>query len=91
MSTQNRTAHRGGKNSKLDSVPLTKSQKNDSKMDTNKILDNPKAQPTAEQMRIAQIIDRRTDDSKLKEKIKQVYYIIDNVEFVLLAKKKSIY
>ncbi|EEB12834.1 lingerer, putative [Pediculus humanus corporis] len=72
MSTQNRTAHRGGKNSKLDSVPLTKSQKNDSKMDTNKILDNPKAQPTAEQMRIAQIIDRRTDDSKLKEKIKQI-------------------
>ncbi|KAK6642787.1 hypothetical protein RUM43_004289 [Polyplax serrata] len=72
MSTQPRTAQRGGKNSKLDSVPLTKSQKNDAKTDPPKALDNPKAQPTAEQMRIAQIIDRRTDDNKLKEKIKQI-------------------
>lgn len=76
MSTQPRTAPRGGKNSKLDSVSMTKSQKNDSKSDPPKTLDNPKAQPTAEQMRIAQIIDRRTDDTKLKEKIKQVIHFL---------------
>lgn len=72
MSTQARTAQRGGKNSKLDSVSSTKTQKSDAKSDPPKILDNPKAQPTAEQMRIAQIIDTKTDDPSLKDKIKRV-------------------
>lgn len=74
MSTQARTAPRGGKNSKTDSV-ANKTQKTDAKLDPPKTLDNPKAQPTAEQMRIAQIIEPQTDDSKLKEKIRQVLYI----------------
>lgn len=72
MSTQTRTATRGGKNSKLDSVPLTKSQKNDAKSVSSKLLDNPKIQPTAEQLRLAQIIDVKTDDAKVKENIKKV-------------------
>lgn len=71
MSTQARTAQRGGKN-KSDSVSSTKTQKADAKSDPPKILDNPKAQPTAEQMRIAQIIDTKPDDRSLQEKIKKV-------------------
>ncbi|KAL0279069.1 UNVERIFIED_CONTAM: hypothetical protein PYX00_000700 [Menopon gallinae] len=70
MNTQTRTAQRGGKNSKLDSISSSKTQKNDAKSE-NKSLD-PRTQPTAEQMRIAQLISKEEDDTNLKEKVKQV-------------------
>lgn len=69
MSTQNRTASRGGK--KQDAVLNAKAHKTDQKSDPPK--DNPKAQPTAEQMRIAQIIETGTnDDSHIRDKVRQV-------------------
>nr|CAD7196532.1 unnamed protein product [Timema douglasi] len=71
MSSVGRSASRGGKGGKLDACTTSKPQKADSKSDSPKGLD-PKIQPTAEQMRIAQIIDTRTEDPDLKDKIKQV-------------------
>ncbi|CAG2057971.1 unnamed protein product, partial [Timema podura] len=70
MSSVGRSASRGGKGGKLDACTTSKPQKADSKSDSPKGLD-PKIQPTAEQMRIAQIIDTRTEDPDLKDKIKQ--------------------
>ncbi|XP_014272861.1 protein lingerer isoform X4 [Halyomorpha halys] len=48
----------------------TKASKADNKQESMK--QSEKAQPTAEQMRIAQIIDTKTEDPYLKEKLKQV-------------------
>ncbi|XP_046403980.1 protein lingerer isoform X6 [Ischnura elegans] len=73
MSSASRTTTRGGKGGKPESNIGGKSQKSDAKSDSPKALDlNPKIQPTAEQMRIAQIIDTRSEDPDLKDKIKQV-------------------
>ncbi|XP_071442037.1 protein lingerer isoform X2 [Hetaerina americana] len=73
MSSASRTTTRGGKGGKPESTAGGKSQKSDAKSDSPKALDlNPKIQPTAEQMRIAQIIDTRSEDPDLKDKIKQV-------------------
>lgn len=74
MNTQTRTAQRGGKNSKVDSISSSKTQKSDAKSE-NKSLD-PRTQPTAEQMRIAQLISKEEDDTNLKEKVKQVKFPI---------------
>lgn len=72
MSSGNRSTSRGGKGAKLE-ASTNKPQKADTKTESPKALDhNPKTQPTAEQMRIAQIIDTRTEDPDLKDKIKQV-------------------
>ncbi|XP_063238119.1 protein lingerer isoform X3 [Bacillus rossius redtenbacheri] len=71
MSSVNRSTARGGKGAKLDACSSNKTQKSDSKSDSPKSLD-PKIQPTAEQMRIAQIIETKFEDADLKDKIKQV-------------------
>ncbi|XP_046996381.1 protein lingerer isoform X3 [Schistocerca americana] len=73
MSTVNRTTSRGGKGAKQESSATGKSQKTDTKSESPKSLDHhPKTQPTAEQMRIAQIIETKPEDPDLKDKIKQV-------------------
>ncbi|KAK7867696.1 hypothetical protein R5R35_011563 [Gryllus longicercus] len=73
MSSASRSTSRGGKGAKQDASVANKQQKTDTKTDSPKTLDhNPKIQPTAEQMRIAQIIDTRTEDPDLRDKIKQV-------------------
>ncbi|XP_021931150.1 protein lingerer isoform X4 [Zootermopsis nevadensis] len=72
MSSGSRSTSRGGKGTKLEPSSTNKPQKADAKTESPKTLDhNPKTQPTAEQMRIAQIIDTRTEDPNLKDKIKQ--------------------
>nr|BAN21207.1 protein lingerer [Riptortus pedestris] len=58
---------KGGDNSQTSGKTVKSS---DSKQDASKQSD--KSQPTAEQMRIAQIIDTKTEDPFLKEKLKQV-------------------
>ncbi|CAB3374253.1 Hypothetical predicted protein [Cloeon dipterum] len=76
MSSVIRAGPRGGKgaakSSSGDLTPSNKAQKTETtKTDTPKASDNvPKA--TAEQMRLAQIIDTRTEDPDMKNKIKQV-------------------
>ncbi|KAF4528213.1 hypothetical protein B566_EDAN016834, partial [Ephemera danica] len=76
MSSVSRAGPRGGKGTAKatdTSGSGSKPQKTDTKTDTAKASDlNPKTQPTAEQMRIAQIIDTRTEDPDMKNKIKQV-------------------
>ncbi|PSN51238.1 hypothetical protein C0J52_10552 [Blattella germanica] len=73
MSSGNRSTSRGGKGAKLEASSTNKPQKADTKTESPKALDhNPKTQPTAEQMRIAQIIDTRTEDPDLKDKIKEI-------------------
>ncbi|KAJ1530638.1 hypothetical protein ONE63_005512 [Megalurothrips usitatus] len=70
MSSANRATSRGSKGGKGEHVAATaKAQKLDTKTETAKSTDNPKAQ---EQMRIAQIIDGRYEDPQIKEKIKQI-------------------
>ncbi|XP_075215484.1 uncharacterized protein LOC142321353 [Lycorma delicatula] len=66
MSTTGRTTQRGGKNLKTETNTAVKTQKPEVKMDSTKSL------PTAEQMRIAQIIGTKNEDPSLKNKIKQV-------------------
>jgi len=73
MSSGSRSTSRGGKGTKTETSSINKPQKADVKTELPKALDhNPKTQPTAEQMRLAQIIDTKTEDPDLKDKIKQV-------------------
>lgn len=73
MSSVGRAASRGSKGGKGEHAASTaKAQKSDTKTETAKTVENPKAQPTPEQMRIAQIIDGKWEDPTLKDKIKQV-------------------
>lgn len=73
MSSVGRAASRGSKSGKGDQTATTmKTQKQEIKTEPAKTTENLKAQPTPEQMRIAQIIEGRIEDPLLKEKIRQV-------------------
>ncbi|KAE8752080.1 hypothetical protein FOCC_FOCC001242 [Frankliniella occidentalis] len=71
MSSVGRAASRGSKGGKGDHASA-KAQKTDTKTETAKTTENPKAQPTPEQMRIARIIGEDYEDPQLRDKIKQV-------------------
>ncbi|XP_054277627.1 protein lingerer isoform X2 [Macrosteles quadrilineatus] len=74
MSTTARSTPRGGKNNKAEAASTPKTQKTETnKSESPKVANLDKSQvPTAEQMRMAEIMDTKKDDLALKDKIKQV-------------------
>lgn len=83
MSTSNRTTKKGGKNNKTDTNLAKTKTEASSKTDPPK--SSEKVQPTAEQMRIAEIMDTRSEDPSLKEKIKEVMDLTQKSELEVMS------
>ncbi|XP_046661479.1 protein lingerer isoform X2 [Homalodisca vitripennis] len=82
MSATARSTPRGGKNAKVEATSTPKTQKLDvNKTETPKVIGLDKSQvPTAEQMRMAEIMDTKKDDLVSKDIIKQVMDLTQKTE-----------